>query len=83
MDIYKYAYNKTEEKIIKKLNSLNNPETFFNDVRRFTRQITTDHNIKTWERFSEIRYNEITEKNKTLKARYNNYDFMHRNSSSY
>lgn len=63
MDIYKYAYNKTEEKIIKKLNSLNNPETFFNDVRRFTRQITTDHNIKTWERFSEIRYNEITEKN--------------------
>lgn len=64
MDIYKYAYNKTEAKIIEKLNTLNNPETFFNDVRRFTRQITTDHNIKTWERFSEIRYNEITEKTK-------------------
>ena len=54
-----YAITKYECHVIDKLNSLNNPATFFQDVRRFTRQITTDHNIKTWERFSEIRYNEI------------------------
>lgn len=57
-----YAITKYECHVIDKLNTLNNPATFFQDVRRFTRQITTDHNIRTWERFSEIRYNEITEK---------------------
>lgn len=62
MDIYKYAYNKTEAKIIEKLNMLNNPETFFNDVRRFTKNIHTNRLINIWECFSEIRYNEITEK---------------------
>lgn len=54
-----YAITKYESHVIDKLNTLTNPATFFQDVRRFTRQITTDHNIKTWERFSEIRYNEI------------------------
>lgn len=56
------AITKYECHVIDKLNKLNNPVTFFQDVRRFTRQITTDHNIKTWERFAEIRYNEITGK---------------------
>lgn len=55
-----YAMTKYEYKVIDKLNTLTNPATFFQDVRRFTRQITTDHNIKTWEKFSEIRYAEIT-----------------------
>lgn len=55
-----YAMTKYECHVIDKLNTLTNPATFFQDVRRFTRQITTDHNIKTWERFGEIRYAEIT-----------------------
>lgn len=57
-----YAITKYECHVIDKLNSLNNPATFFQDVRRFTRQITTDHNINIWQRFAEIRYNEITGK---------------------
>lgn len=60
MDVYRYAYNKTEAKIIEKLNSLHNPETFFNDVRRFTKNIHTDRLINIWECFSDIRYAEIT-----------------------
>lgn len=55
-----YTMTKYECHVIDKLNTLTNPATFFQDVRRFTRQITTDHNIKIWERFSEIRYAEIT-----------------------
>ena len=60
-----YAITKYECHVIDKLNTLNNPATFFQDVRRFTRQITTGHNIKIWQRFAEIRYNEITGKGNT------------------
>jgi hypothetical protein len=59
---YNIVDTKYECHVIDKLNTLNNPVTFFQDVRRFTRQITTDHYINIWQRLSEIRYNEITGK---------------------
>ena len=62
MDANKYAYNKTEEKIIEKLNTLTNPETFYNDVRKLTRNTHSDRLINIWECFSEIRHTEITGK---------------------
>ena len=46
---------------IKKLNALNNINTFWNDVRKFTRYITSDHSIRRWEILSEIRYAELEE----------------------
>lgn len=46
---------------IKKLNTLNNIYTFWNDVRKFTRHITSDHSIRRWEVLSEIRYMELEE----------------------
>ena len=55
-----YAITKYECHVIDKLNSLNNTETFFNDVRRFTKNIHNDRLINIWECFSEIRFNEIT-----------------------
>lgn len=62
MDTNRYAYNRTEERIIEKLNTLTNPETFYNDVRKFTRNIHSDRLINTWEIFTEIRHNELTGK---------------------
>lgn len=59
MDVYRYAYNKTEARIIQKLNSLNNPETFHKDILKFTKNIHSDHLIRLWECFSEIRLAEI------------------------
>ena len=62
MDANRYAYNRTEAKIIEKLNTLTNPETFFEDVRKFTKNIHSDRLINIWECFSEIRHAEITGK---------------------
>ena len=46
---------------IKKLNTLNNIYTFWNDVRKLTRYITSDHSIRRWEVLSEMRYIELEE----------------------
>ena len=46
---------------IKKLNTLNNINTFWDDVRKLTRYITSDHSIRRWEILSEIRYAELEE----------------------
>lgn len=46
---------------IKKLNTLNNINTFWNDVRKFTRHITSDHSIRRWEILSQLRYMELDE----------------------
>lgn len=46
---------------IKKLNTLNNINTFWNDVRKFTRYITSDHSIHRWEVLSQLRYMELNE----------------------
>ena len=44
---------------IEKLNKLNNLDTFWDDVRKLTRNITSDHSIKRWQILSEIRYREL------------------------
>ena len=59
---YRYADTRTECKRIDKLNALNNPVTFWDDVRKFTKNVHSDHVIHSWEYLSEIRYNEICRK---------------------
>ena len=46
---------------IDKLNGLTNIETFWDDVRRYTRYIKSDHSIKRWQCLAEIRYKELKE----------------------
>ena len=46
---------------IDKLNALTNIETFWDDVRRYTRYIKGDHSIKRWQCLAEIRYKELKE----------------------
>lgn len=42
----------------KKLNSLSDKETFWDDVRKFTSKITSDAIIRIWEWLSDRRYAE-------------------------
>ena len=51
--------NKTERKIADKLNTLTNPETFWDDVRKFTAKITNDRTLNKWVWLSEIRWDEL------------------------
>ena len=44
---------------IDKLNRLENPETFWDDVRKYTKNIVSDHVIGRWQCLAEIRYEEL------------------------
>lgn len=56
-DLYKLTFNRSEDKIADKLLTLNNVDTFFDDVRKFTKNVTSDRAIRSWERLAELRYN--------------------------
>lgn len=57
-----YKYNTLENRDcskIDKLNKLTNKETFWDDVRKLTRNVTSDHSIHRWQCLAEKRFNEI------------------------
>lgn len=56
---YRFARNRTEMKRIDKLNALTNKETFWDDVRKLTKNVHSDHVIHSWECLSDQRYNEL------------------------
>lgn len=56
---------------VRKLNELENPITFWDDVRKISKSTKSDHGIKRWEILSEIRYKEIL---KNLKKEDTNND---------
>lgn len=55
----KYAITKRELAIAKKLNTLHDLKTFWDDVRNFTKNVHTDSTMHIWEWLSEIRYAEL------------------------
>ena len=56
---YSIAIEKRDYSKIDKLNTLTNKETFWNDVRKFTKYVTSDHSIKRWQCLAEQRYEEL------------------------
>lgn len=44
---------------INKLNKLKNKDTFWNDVRKLTKRVTSDHSIGRWQCLAEVRYREL------------------------
>ncbi len=56
---YDFAMEARDYGKIDKLNKLEDPETFWDDVRRLTRGVKSDHGLRRWEILSEIRYREI------------------------
>lgn len=55
---------------VRRLNELKNPITFWDDVRKMTKNTKSDHGIKRWQILSEIRYKEIL---KDLKKEFKMY----------
>lgn len=56
---YRFAYTKTEMKRIDKLNKLTNKETFWDDVRKLTKNVHSDRTISSWQFLAEKRYDEL------------------------
>ena len=53
--VYKSDYNKIE-----KLMKLNDVDTFWDDVRKLTKRVTSDFSLKRWLILSEMRFEELT-----------------------
>ena len=56
---YDYALENRDIAKIEKLNKLTNPHTFWNEVRKLTKNVTSDHSIGRWQCLAEIRYREL------------------------
>ena len=56
---YNNAIENRDFKRINKLNKLTDPKTFWDDVRKITKRMTTDHALGRWQTLAEIRYEEI------------------------
>lgn len=57
---YSYALEKRDVSRIDKLNTLTNVNTFYDDVRKITRNVKSDHAIKRWQCLADARFNELT-----------------------
>ena len=56
---YKSALEKRDFSRIDKLNMLTNKDTFWEDVKYFTKHIKGDHSIGRWQCLAEQRWNEL------------------------
>lgn len=54
-----YIVEKSDYARVRKLNALHNIETFWNDVRKFTKNVHSDHSIGRWQILAEVRYGEL------------------------
>ena len=61
---YNMAIESRDFQRIDKLDELENPDTFWEDVRSLTKNVKSDHAIKRWQILAEYRYKEITERRK-------------------
>lgn len=58
-ELYNFIIEQRDVSKIEKLITLTDPETFWDDVRRFTRNVTSDHAIRRWQGLAEIRFDEV------------------------
>lgn len=56
---YDRAIEKRDYSKIDKLNKLTNKETFWDDVRKLTKNVTSDHSIRRWECLAQARCDEL------------------------
>lgn len=57
--IRKYATETRDVSKIEKLWSLTSKDTFYEDVRKLTKRVTSDHGIKRWQILADIRAKEM------------------------
>lgn len=56
---YDYAMESRDIAKIDKLNALTNIQTYWDDVRKLTRNVKSDHSIKRWQCLADARYTEL------------------------
>lgn len=56
MTLYDFAMEVRDYSKIEKLNKLTDPETFWDDVRRMTKNVKSDHAIHRWEVLANAKY---------------------------
>lgn len=56
---YNLVIEKRDIAKIDKLNTLTDVNTFWEDVRKFTRNVTSDHSIGRWQCLAQVRYREL------------------------
>ena len=56
---YSWAMEKHDFSKIDKLNKLNNINTFWNDVRKLTKNVHSDHSLSRWQILAEARFREL------------------------
>lgn len=61
-----YVIERNDYNRIKKLNMLHNVETFWEDVRKLTSNIKSEHSLKRWQILSEARYGELVQAKKSF-----------------
>ena len=54
-----YICERADYAKVKKLNTLHNISTFWDDVRKFTKNVVSDHSISRWQILAEARYGEL------------------------
>jgi hypothetical protein len=62
MELSNCVCERSDIKRIEKLNALTNPVTFWDDVRRLTKRVSSDHTLRRWQALAEMRYDELSRK---------------------
>ena len=63
IDFYSKAIELSDYKKIDKLLKLNNINTYWDDVRKLTKNVYSDHSINRWEALSDFRYSQLLKMN--------------------
>ncbi len=59
--LYGYVDGKYSIRVIEKLLSITSTDGYWDKVREMCKNIHSDHNIRIWERYSGLRYEELLE----------------------
>lgn len=54
-ELYHFAYDKYDMKIVEKLLGLKDKKTFWNGVKYFTKNVHSDKSLSSWQRLAELR----------------------------
>lgn len=65
-----YVMERNDIKKIDKLNKLTNKETFWDDVNKLTKNVTSDYSIHRWQCLAECRFNELLTGCEDVKTKY-------------
>lgn len=56
IELYYFAYDKYDIKIADKLLDLKDKQTFWDKVKYYTKNISSDKSLSSWQRLAELRY---------------------------